>query len=150
MDSYLIELRNALRSLAGRPGFTAVAVSTLALGIGANTTVFSVIDAVLFRDIPFPDPDRLVMVWETVPARNQLEALLSFPNYRDYREGAGSFEDMAAFFASPNQDVNLTGGANPNYCELGMLQHYTARISTPAFFDGRWICGDRVWKLLGE
>jgi putative ABC transport system permease protein len=127
MDSILHALRHSRRSLTSRPGFTFVAVTTLALGIGANTTVFSVVDAVLFRSIPFPDPDRLVMVWETVPARNQDEAFIAFPNYRDYREGAGSFEDMAAFFASPNQDVNLTGGLTPERVNV-------ARV-TSSYFD---------------
>jgi putative ABC transport system permease protein len=113
MDELKHDLRTAIRVLRNRPGFTLIATLTLALGIGANTTVFSVIDAVLLKSIPFPDPDRLVAVWETVPARDMQEAELSFPNFRDYAEGTGAFEGMAAFFARPNQDVNLTGGLVP-------------------------------------
>ena len=113
MDFLKNDLITALRALRSQPGFTLIATLTLALGIGANTTVFSVIDAVLLKSIPFPEPDRLVAVWETVPAANVLEAELSFPNFRDYAEGTGAFDGMAAFFARPNQDVNLTGGTVP-------------------------------------
>jgi putative ABC transport system permease protein len=108
-----MDLRTAFRALVARPAFTGVAVLTLALGVGANTTVFSVVDAVLIRTLPFPDADRLVAVWETVPARGQREAFLSFPNYWDYRDGTGAFDELAAFFADPNSDVNLTGGVEP-------------------------------------
>lgn len=127
MDRLLHEIRRARRTLAARPLFTVVASSTLALAIGANTVVFSAIDAVLLRDLPFPRPDRLVMVWETVPARGQDEAFLAFPNFRDYRDGTSSFEGMAAFFANPNQDVNLTGGVVPERVNV-------ARV-TAGYFD---------------
>ncbi|MEQ8329375.1 MAG: ABC transporter permease [Longimicrobiales bacterium] len=127
MGSFLLDVRSALRAVTSRRLTTGIAMLTLALGIGANTTVFSVIDAVLFRDVPFPDPDRLVLVWETVPARDQYEAFLAFPNFRDYREGSRAFEDMAAFFANPNQDVNLTGGVEPERVNV-------ARV-TSTYFD---------------
>lgn len=127
MGALVLELRSALRALSGRKLATTIAILTLALGIGANTAVFGVVDAVLVKDLPFPDPDRLVLVWETVPARSQSEAFMAFPNYRDYRGGARAFEDMAAFFANPNQDVNLTGGAEPE-------RVHVARV-TSSYFD---------------
>jgi putative ABC transport system permease protein len=127
MGSLRLDIRAALRSLAARPGFTLASTLTLALAIGANSTVFSVIDAVLLKALPFPDPERLAMVWETVPDQGETEAFLSFPNYRDYAEGSGAFEGMAAFFARPNQNVNLTGGSEPERVNV-------ARV-TSTYFD---------------
>ena len=72
------ELRYALRTLAKSPGFTAAAVLTLALGIGANTAIFSVVDGVLLRPAPFADVDRLVMVWETDRKSGNSETNLYF------------------------------------------------------------------------
>lgn len=117
------DLRTVGRSLARRPGYAIASVVTIALAIGANAAVFSVVDAVLIRSLPFPDADRLVMVWETLPAQGEDEAFLSFADFRDYRDEADSFEDMAAFFARPNQDVNLTGGAEPERVNVARVTH---------------------------
>jgi putative ABC transport system permease protein len=113
MNTLLADLRYGLRTLLRSPGFAVVAILTVALGIGANTAMFSVLHAVLLRPLPYPDSDRLAVIWETVPARNQSEALISYPTFRDWKTSAGSFESMAAFFENPNQDVNLTGGTEP-------------------------------------
>ena len=78
------DLRYAARTLARAPGFTAVAILVLALGIGANTAVFSVTDYVLIRPLPFPSPERLVSVWETLPGYQHME--LSPANYRDWKQ----------------------------------------------------------------
>jgi hypothetical protein len=64
LDAFLWDVRGALRSMGRYPGFTALVIVTLALGIGANTAIFSVVDAVLVQELPYPDPDRLVMVFE--------------------------------------------------------------------------------------
>jgi putative ABC transport system permease protein len=90
--------------LARSPGFTVVAVLTLALGIGANTAIFSIVHAVLLRDLPFRDPDRLVWVWSVRPERN--DAPFSLPEYMDYRDQNRSLQHLAAI---ASWSVSLTG-----------------------------------------
>lgn len=121
--SLAVDLRAVARSLARRPGYTIASVVTIALAIAANGTVFGVVDAVLFKALPFPDPHRLVLIWETIPAQGEASGFLSFPTFRDYGEGAGAFEDMAAFFAHPNQDVNLTGGTEPERVNVARVTY---------------------------
>ncbi len=96
MSGLLHEFRLALRSLARSPGFTAVAVATLALGIGANTAVFSLANAVLLRPLPYADPGRLVMVWESAPFFGLQDSPVSPANYVDWKARATSFEEMGA------------------------------------------------------
>jgi len=94
----LNDLRYALRQLIKSPGFTFVAVLTLALGIGANSAIFSVIDAVLLRSLPFPNPDRLAMVWATAPQHpGEDKAVHSFPDFRDLRAQNHTFAAMSAY-----------------------------------------------------
>lgn len=96
MSDLLHEFRLALRSLARSPGFTAVAVATLALGTGANTAVFSLANAVLLRPLPYADPGRLVMVWESAPFFGLQDSPVSPANYADWKARAKSFEEMGA------------------------------------------------------
>lgn len=96
MQSLLLDLRYALRFLKNSPGFTAVAVLTLALGIGANSAVFSLVNAVLLRPLPYPQPDRLVLIWESAPFFGLHDSPVSPTNYLDWRARARSFEDMGA------------------------------------------------------
>src|SRR6266496_128636 len=91
----MTDLRYAFRQLAKSPGFTAVAVLTLALGIGANTAIYSVVNGVLLRPLPYADPDRLVMIWEHSPRRNLEQEKASGPDYLDWREQNRMFESMA-------------------------------------------------------
>jgi predicted permease len=102
------DLRYTARTLARAPGFTAVAILVLALGIGANTAVFSVTDFVLIRPLPFPSPDRLVALWEKLPGYTHME--LSPANYRDWKRMNTVFEDMAAV---TTWQVNLIGQGAP-------------------------------------
>jgi putative ABC transport system permease protein len=102
------DLRYTARTLARAPGFTAVAILVLALGIGANTAVFSVTDYVLIRPLPFPSPDRLVKLWETLPGYRHME--LSPVGYRDWRRMNRVFEDMGAI---TTQELNLIGQGAP-------------------------------------
>ncbi|HEX8188384.1 MAG TPA: ABC transporter permease [Pyrinomonadaceae bacterium] len=109
MTTLLQDLRFGVRTLAKRPGFALVAVLTLALGIGANTAIFSVVNAVLLKPLPFRDAGRLVLVYETT--RSVPRDYISVPNLEDYRAGSRSFEGFATFVP---QSVNLTGaGAEP-------------------------------------
>jgi hypothetical protein len=91
------ELRHAVRTLARTPGFTAVAALSIALGIGANTALFSFHDAILFRPLPVDDPDRVVTLNVARPDDPPFLVRLSYPNYRDLRQQARSFEGLVAF-----------------------------------------------------
>ncbi len=108
------DIRIALRTLALRPGFTLVALATLALGIGANAAIFSVVDAALLRPLPFADPERLVMPWEfsaEVQRRVGFDRLPASPgDVTDFITRSTSFEQLASLRA---ERVNLTGGGDP-------------------------------------
>ena len=120
MDGLLRDGRNAVRSLGRSPGFFAVAVLTIALGIGSNTAIFSVMRAVLLRPLPYPEPDELAIVWSSLTQRNLSEFPLSPPDFRDIRERTASFEDAAAIitFEQP-----LTGGGEPELITVGGVTH---------------------------
>ena len=90
------DLRYAARALRKSPGFTLVAAFTLALGVGANTAIFSVVNAVMLRPLPFTEPDRLVRIWESNVERGRPTFATSHPNFLDWRAQAGSFESLAA------------------------------------------------------
>jgi hypothetical protein len=104
------DLRLASRMLRKNPAFTAVAVLTLALGIGANTAVFSMVNGVLLAPLQYLNPDRLVMVWENSPRFPR--TWVSYPNFRDWQRSARSFQQMAAF---REQGVDLTGSGTPEH-----------------------------------
>ena len=110
METLVQDLRYGFRMLWKSPGFTLVAVAALALGIGANTAIFSVVNGVLLRPLPFENPDQLVMIWETDPARGWQTGTPSPPDFREWRSRTRSFEQMAAFYEG---DFNLSGVAEP-------------------------------------
>ena len=91
------DVRHAVRLMRGRTGFAAVAIATLALGIGANTAIFSVVRSLLLDPLPFRDPDRLVMLWEADAANPQRTTILSMPNYADFSRSVTSFETTGIF-----------------------------------------------------
>ena len=117
------DLRFGMRLLLRSPAFSIVAVLTLALGIGANTAIFSVVNAVLLRPLPFPEPDRLVRLWESSPAGNARNVVNPL-NFLDWRERTRSFQQMAAMHG---WDADITGEGEP-FAADGM------RVS-PEFFS---------------
>jgi putative ABC transport system permease protein len=118
MGNVLQDLRHALRALRKNPGFTAVAVLTLGLGIGANTAIFSVVESVLLRPLPYRDPGALVQVWNTyLPAFPQTP--MSAGDFQDFQRQTGSFSQMAAY-VDPPIGFNLTGDGQPERLEASL------------------------------
>jgi putative ABC transport system permease protein len=160
VEKTMQDLRYAVRMLVKAPGFSLVAIVTLALGIGANTAIFSLVSAVLLRPLPFPQPDRLVFVWDDVSAQTNGRFSLTEPTPADYaawKAQSRSFTDMAAMTQAT---YNLTGSAEPHKIEgirttanlfgvLGM-QPLVGRTLTPA--DDRpdanavVVLDARVWR----
>jgi putative ABC transport system permease protein len=110
MDSLIKDIRFALRSFAKRPGFTFIAVLTLALGIGANTAIFSVVNAVLLRPLPYKDANQLVLLNRFDPQRTTPSTSYSIPKFNAIREQSQSFESIAAV---TDDTFNLTGRDTP-------------------------------------
>ncbi|HVS13927.1 MAG TPA: ABC transporter permease [Thermoanaerobaculia bacterium] len=111
LESVAQDVRYALRTLRRSPGFTLLAVAILALGIGANTAIFSLVNAVLLRPLPFPQPDRLVLLWVDFSARGAPARVEPTPaDYAAWKEQSRSFEDLAAFVTGT---YNLTGNGDP-------------------------------------
>ena len=115
------DLRYALRGLRASPGFTAVALLTLAMGIGASTTIFSVANAVLLRPFPYHEPDRIVRLYETNPTTNLFS--VSEPNYLDWRQRVRGMSQLAALAGT---DASLLGDGDP--------QQLAALAATPSLF----------------
>ncbi len=110
MESLLKDIHYGIRNLLKHPGFTAIAVITLALGIGANTAMFSVINAVLLRPLPYHEPDRLVTIWEESPERSLYQMPVSFANLRDWVDQNHTFDQISAYTFT---NLNLTGAGEP-------------------------------------
>ena len=98
-----------MRTLRKSPGFTAIAVLTLALGIGASTSIFSVVDAVLLRPLPFPHPEQILRIWEQAPDGHRMN--LAQPNFEDFRKQSATFAGLAAY--SDGWLASIAGGGEP-------------------------------------
>jgi predicted permease len=116
MTGTMHDVRYALRQLRRNPGFTLVAVLTLALGIGVNTGIFSVVEGVLLAPLHYFEPDRLVMVWENNPRFPRVWD--SYPNFQDWQRSAHSFEKMAAF---RQQGIDLTAPGTPSHLNSSQI-----------------------------
>ena len=124
MDLWINDLRLAFRSLSARPGFTSIALLTLTLGIGLNSLIFSLVDAVMISPLPFRDPEKLVMVWETFE-RNGLERRnVGYPTLLDWQKENHVFEEISSLLSAT---FTLTGEGDP--------QRVQGQIVDPQFFD---------------
>src|SRR5262245_4178853 len=139
MQTLWQDLRYGARMLLKKPGFTLIAVITLALGIGANTAIFSVVNAVLLRPLPYAEPERMVALWESNKQRSVDRNAISYPNFFDWRAQSKSFERMASYYTN---NMALTGVAAP-------VNLRSAVVSPDLFATlgvrpqlGRWFVGE--------
>jgi predicted permease len=123
LDALLLDLRYACRAFAKAPGLTATIVITLALGIGANTAIFSVVHAMLLSPLPYRDADRLVFIWSDMTSVGYPRAPLSGPELKDLRVGASTLSGVAAIWS---YTTPLTGEGQPEQLRIGLV--------TPDFF----------------
>src|SRR5258707_4879886 len=121
MTSFWQDVRYGLRVLGKNPGFTAIAILTLALGIGANTALFSVVNGVLLNPLPFTNPDQLVPVYTKSPTFQ--EGSISYPTFLDWQKTIHAFASLCAFRAD---DVNMT-------CDGAPEQRHAPMISAGSF-----------------
>jgi hypothetical protein len=134
MSEWLQDLRYGVRMLVKKPGFTLVAVVTLALGIGANTAIFSVVNAVLLNPMPYREADRLVQFWETNPLKNWTQATVAPANLFDWQKQSQSFEEIAAYMGSDKSGpgiagLHLTGAGEPERVKALFVTGNVSRFS---------------------
>jgi predicted permease len=142
MGTFRADLRYAGRLLRRAPAFTAVAVATLAVGIGANTSIFSIVDAALLRPLPYPDADRLVVISSTVQRDTVERRGLSYPDFKDLRERSSSFTGMSAW---SGETLTLSTPGSP-------ARQLRGEVVTSRYFDllgarveaGRTFTGDEA------
>ena len=141
VSSFVRDARHAIRMLVHSPGFSLIALLTFALGIGANTAVFSVFNGVLLRPLPYPEPDRVTMIWLDNRRLAIREDITSFPNYRDWRDQNSSYAQMAAVTDS---SFSLTGAGEP--------ERLLGAQATANFFDvmGLKPVAGRVFEVANE
>src|SRR6266567_7162034 len=116
METLWQDVRYSLRVLGKNPGFAAIAILTLALGIGANTALFSVVNGVLLRPLPYPQPDRIVAISEKTA--NFERSSISYPNFLDWSRSNTTFSSIAAY---RSDDFNMTGSGEPERVRIGMV-----------------------------
>src|SRR5262245_43759079 len=153
------DLRYAFRMLRNRPGFTLVAVITLSLGIGANTAIFSVVNAVVLKPLPFPRPEQIVIVRDDLTGRGAEDVGMSVDELKDFQERSGVFDQISAVWSV---DANLTGSdrperiellaVSPNYFSLLGARAQLGRVfgpedKVPGFAEGV-VISDGLWRRL--
>src|SRR5438128_280597 len=151
MGTLLQDLRYGLRMLARNPGFTVVAILTLALGIGANTAIFSVVNAALINPLPYRESDRLVQFWETNPLKNWTQATVAPANLFDWQQQNQSFTEIAAYVGSDKKGAGLAGvesnaGAEPERLQgLFVTGNLFAVLGADALL-GRTLREEETWE----
>jgi putative ABC transport system permease protein len=129
------DLQYVVRTLRRHRGFAAAAILTVALGIGANSAVFSVIYSVLVRPLPFQHPDRLVHIWQTHPTLGQTQT--TYPDYLDWRNTAKSFAGLAAYTFQAMNRVPLLGEGEPEQIQATMVSHDLLSMLGAKMLQGR-------------
>src|SRR5437763_7843102 len=157
MEALIQDLRYALRTLAKSPAFVAVTVSTLALGIGANLAIFTLVNSVLVRPLPFSEPDRLVSIFDDFNGAGDTDVGMSVPEFEDLRQRSGIFEQISAIWPV---STALSGGeraeriemlgTSPGYFEMLGAKAALGRVYrqadwVPGFLDGV-VISDALWK----
>lgn len=157
MSNFFQDVRYAYRMLLKTPGFTLVAILTLALGIGANIAAFSIVDGVLLRPLPFPQSGQLVRVFDDLRGSNTKDVGMSVPEFWDYRDRSGIFQDISVIWPIP---VALTGidrpqrievlATSPNYFTMLGVQPqigrvYTQKEDVPGFIEAV-VLSDGFWR----
>jgi predicted permease len=143
IDEFGQDLRYALRALRRTPGFTAVALLTLALGIGANTAVFSVVRSVLLTPLPFAQPDRLMRVWHANHSTSTDRSKVSEPDFIDWRRDARTIESIGGFFfADGLSGLDLTGDGNPERISAALVTGQFFETLRPKPLLGRTLVND--------
>jgi predicted permease len=159
METLLLDVRYGLRMLRKNPGLTAVAVLTLALGIGANTSLFSVVDAVLLRPLPYQKPEQLVAVKDDLPGLNLTDAGMSVQELDDFQNRSGVFDQISATWPI---NANVTGREKPERVEAEVVsanyfvlldaktelgRAFTPSDYRPGFFEGT-VISDSLWRRM--
>src|SRR5207302_2056043 len=157
MDDLLQDIRFGWRLLRRSPGFTIAAVLALALGVGATTAVFTLLDRVVLRPLPYPDPERLLMVWETNDAKRLSQERLSPVNFMDYRGLSQVFDDAAAWWypqlnltetgRDPMRVASIETSAN-FFAVVGVQPVLGAGFAATPFFsrEAVVVISDRLWR----
>jgi predicted permease len=143
LETFLHDARYGLRMLRKNPGFTAIAVVTLALGIGANTAIFSIVNGVLLRPLPYEDPERLFTISNNAPGKGYKDFGASPPDFRMLRDQNHTFTSLSAFY---NADFNLTGADRPERVSAAVVSaEYFATLGVRPMLGRTFLPGEEKW-----
>src|ERR1041384_2292979 len=142
MGNLIQDLRFASRLLLKSPTFTAITLLALALGIGANTVIFSAFNAVMLRPLPYNDPDRVVTVWDSFPRLGVNKIGVTYANFTDLKERNHVFEPLALYTAGSTTGFNLTGLSGPERVQAARATGDFFRALGVAALDGRTLNGE--------